>query len=768
MRLHRPLLAVAAALVAVPILVAVAGASEPSTAFTPPLALMDADGTSLNAAEPSIEVDSHGQVYVSGPVGIPTGGCPFWEVDADAGTYDYRGTIDVDHFSVGGGDCDISLSDNPAADATHDVASVTSLSLANLTSNTTSDGGATWMPVANPASQQIFGVDRQWQVADRELDRHYLTVHDLATVNIQVSVAIDGGYQYVQNTPAIDPTTTSQALSTGVSVRGITGSNSFGTTVVDPQTHKLYIPFIAPSGSTFEQNGIYVAEGDPCATVACEKGMPAGPISWTNHLAYAGPLTEELGSGFPAIALAADGVLHLAWTGDTNRPASAGPGQDANHVFTMHSQPGNVAAGAWSAPQYVDSGTGYANTFPWMVAGNGGHVGIAWYSSTEAAACVGPAGPSVTDSAVPDEVNDSCRNEWSVTYASSQNANDTSPTWDRVVASNGVVHRGAICTGGLSCPAGTRTLLDFFDIAVDALGRPNLAFNSDVRQPGVADVHFTRQCSGTSLTGVELGGTCGDGTDPTPTPTTGTACPGKGAGFVDKADDATEVFGEPVAANESALDILSGSVSWDAATSSALFRTRVADLNATPTVGDAAFLWTFTAGGDATPYTISTHVPADGSTPTTNFSTGPTDGNPLETTIDRAGGTITVRLPSTAYVAQQAGNTALTADRPLSITSVSGRRLLDGVVVTNAVTVDSADTLCSGTFAQPVVVTPSPTPTATTSPTATPTPTSTPTSTPTPTPTCTPSGGSGGGGGGGQGGGGQGGGGTANDKCPKK
>jgi hypothetical protein len=341
-------LACAASLVIAPAAVALITDGSATTSFSPPMVLNDAEGVTTGGAEPSIEVDSHGQVYVSAPVGVPTGGCPFWEVDPDARTSAYRGTIDVDHFGVGGGDCDISLSDNPAEGATHDAVSVTSLSLANLTSNTTTDGGATWFPVANLASQQVFGVDRQWQASDRGLDRHYLTVHDLGTQNIQVSVATDGGYQYVQNVPAIDPTTTSQALSSGVSVRGITGSNSFGTTVVDPQTHKLYIPFIAPAGDTFELNGVYVAEGDPCAVTPCEKGLPAGPISWTNHLTYAGPLTADLGTGFPAIALDGAGVLHLAWTGDTSKPASAGAGQDKNHVFTTHSQPRNVAAGSAS------------------------------------------------------------------------------------------------------------------------------------------------------------------------------------------------------------------------------------------------------------------------------------------------------------------------------------------------------------------------------------------------------------------------------------
>ncbi|MGZ6827100.1 MAG: hypothetical protein ACXVGH_09935, partial [Mycobacteriales bacterium] len=182
-------------------------ASPSPTAFAPSVPLFNAAGGSTLAAEPSIEVDRKGHVFVSGPAGVPTGGCPFWEVHPDSvgdngKVYDYRGTIDTDHASVGGGDCDISITPR---DGAYDDVSVTSLSLANLTSNTTTDGGRTFQAVADPASQQVFGVDRQWQASDPGLDRHYLTVHDLATDNVEVSVSTDGGYQYVQNTPAITP-----------------------------------------------------------------------------------------------------------------------------------------------------------------------------------------------------------------------------------------------------------------------------------------------------------------------------------------------------------------------------------------------------------------------------------------------------------------------------------------------------------------------------------------------------------------------------------
>jgi hypothetical protein len=101
-------------------------------------------------------------------------------------------------------------------------------------------------------------------------------------------------------------------------------------------------------------------------------------------------------------------------------------------------------------------------------------------------------------------------------------------------------------------------MLDFFDVAVDSHGRPNFAFVSDMRQLNTADVQFSRQCSGTSLTGEALTGcTTGGGGDPV-------ACPANGA-YTDAAGDATNVLGNqtPVPSDD-AFDVVGGSFSTTA------------------------------------------------------------------------------------------------------------------------------------------------------------------------------------------------------------
>lgn len=658
------------------------------TAFSTPVALNDAAGASTGASEPSIHVDSKDNVFVSGPAGVPTGGCPFWSVHPDSLSakglpYDYRGTIDTDHVSVGGGDCDISST--PVAGAKYDDVSVTSLSLANLTSNVTTDGGATFKTPANSASQQVFGVDRQWQASDPSLGRHYLTVHDLATDNIQSSVSTDGGYQYVQNTPAINPTEAPGALSTAVGINGVTpAGNHFGPTAVNPTTHKLYIPFLAPGPgeNSGTEHAIWVAEGDPCA-VLCTPGQPAGPISWTDHLAFSAPAGLSLSNDFPSLTIDKGGVVYVAFTGDVGKPAASGAGYDHNHIFVAHSKANDVGDGAWSAPVAVDPGTANANVFPWLVSGAAGNVGVAWYASTLAASASCPGG---VGTATNNPVSDNCRNVWHVAYAQSSTADTAAPEW-AVSDVSGTIHNGPVCNQGLACATGTRTLLDFFDVAADNEGRPNFVYASDTRQPGTADIDYTRQCSGTSLTGQALGGPCGPlGTAP--------AC--TFPQIVDAHGDATQVVAADSgqsAASQSDLDITDAGMTWDDSKEALVAVVHVADLAAAPGSSENLRF-------DFTLNNIGYEIQAQrDSTGATTFSWDQPGLNAaslgdLTGSFDNATNAITIDLSSASYASAQPTQPPLAVGSVVNGMSVLSQRLL-GVITATA---DSASAPASCSY----------------------------------------------------------------------
>ncbi len=481
-----------------PVAIAATSTGSPAAAFTPGLALLNDRDTTPGGAEPSIAVDSHDNVYVTGPVGVPTGGCPFWWVhpgtlDPDSGhAYTYQGTTDTDHESVGGGDCDVATQQS-LGDGSFDELSVSSLSLANLTTNKSTDGGATWSDPANPFGMQVFGVDRQWQATDQGLGAQYLTTHDLATTNIQVAVSTDGGYTYVQNTPAIDAA--HQGTATG------NNGNHFGTTVVNQTTHKIYIPFIAPgSPSETVNHVVYIAEGTPDPT------NPLAPISWTDYQVYAGPSDQTLDHIFPAIAIDGAGSVYVAWAGDT---ASS----DTNRIQISHMvTPGD--ASAWTDPVFVDTGSDHANMFPWLMAGADGIVDVTWYGGS-----LTGGGTSCPDgrSGTADDSNgvaNNCFLDWTTKFAQSTDGGQTFTVSD----ATGVMHTGSICDQGTACDliGGDRTLLDFFDMDLDSAGGANIAYASDVDTPGTATIMYTRQCTGVSATtGLALSRSC-DPLEPAP------------------------------------------------------------------------------------------------------------------------------------------------------------------------------------------------------------------------------------------------------------
>jgi hypothetical protein len=665
---------------------AAAATPPPAPAFTSPLALNDASGSSTNGSEPSIAVDSHDNIYVSAPASVPFGGCPFWYVHKDGTSYDYRGTMDTDQGSVGGGDCDISTTTIPGAQ--FDDVSVTSLSVANLTSNVTMDGGATWQTVANSASQQIFGVDRQWQGADSGLGRHYQSVHDLATTNIQVSVSTDGGYQYVQNSFAIDPRTNRKALSSGVSISTVDGSNHFGAMVVDPATHHLFIPFLAPveGSSGFQEHTLYIAEGDPCPAGQCNLpgGVPA-PITWTSYKAFEAPAADNLSNDFPALAMGSDGMLYAAFSGAVTNPANstAADVYSKSRIFVVHGATPHTAAGTWSTPVAVDPGTGNSNVFPWLVAGSAGNVGVAWYGSTLSNANSCPGAGSMGNGT---SVSDNCLNVWHVGYAQSSDASAASPTYTATDIS-GTVHKGPICNQGLSCASGTRTMLDFFDVALDSLGRANIVYVSDMRSLDTADVQFTRQCSGTSLTGVALpgcatgGGTTGGGTTGgATTGTTGTPVPTNCVApqITDVAGDATQTVvldAHQPATNEPDVDLVDAGLTWDAAKNALVGVLHVSDLSAPPASAEY-FRLDFTVNGTA--YELQAQRDGAG-TASYTWSKPALGGSVIGSvtgSFDAAHNAVTIELPAATYSATETTKPPLGEGSVFTQLSALGQRFV--------------------------------------------------------------------------------------------
>src|SRR5438128_10893605 len=172
-----------------------AHAAPPATAtFNPNLLLPGSAGV----GEPSIRMDQHGVPFVIGPTGVPAG-CTASRVTHDGSAAKFLGFPD---HTAGGGDCDWAIgpqetSPTISPPATDGVLAYSSLTLANITTGKSDDGGTTFGP-PNPFSQQVAGDDRMWMSADPKLNSLgfadvYMTYHDVSVIDIQLGVSRDGG-----------------------------------------------------------------------------------------------------------------------------------------------------------------------------------------------------------------------------------------------------------------------------------------------------------------------------------------------------------------------------------------------------------------------------------------------------------------------------------------------------------------------------------------------------------------------------------------------
>jgi uncharacterized repeat protein (TIGR01451 family) len=475
-------------------------------------------GGSGSAAEPSIRTDRFGRSFVIAPIGVPAG-CKAFRVTHDGSSSAFIGFPD---HTAGGGDCDWAIGPQETAvlpgfgTPSDDALAYSSLTLANITTGKSNDGGTTFGP-PNPYSQQVAGDDRMWMTADPKLNNLgfadvYMTYHDITIIDIQLGVSRDGGQTYIQNGPIINPVDVPQAQWQGSanSPPGPAG-NALGNIVArrssgGPLT--LYSIFVTPDSeqdninqglaATGNFNRVYEAVG-----TVTDIAAPGAPIiTWRNYEVYHGPIGSRYARIFPITAVDAGGRVYAIWT-------------DGNHIMYKADATGT----GWNpatAPGQIPNPAG-VNTaiMPWADAGKSGIADIVFYGAS------GGAGAQPNPQ---DDIN----NQWNVYMAQTI---DGGATWGVFKASDHTIHTGPICIDGLGCnlstPARDRTLLDFFQVSIDPTnGAADIAYADDHAAPGNAVLYFTRQCTGTSsTTGAALVNDC-KAPPPPVTPPQGTTCPG--------------------------------------------------------------------------------------------------------------------------------------------------------------------------------------------------------------------------------------------------
>lgn len=378
----------------------------------------------IGSSEPEISMNGNTMAIVSLGWNFPFG-TQLW-TGTFGSTPNWQGAIDSTltkaGFAVvfGGGDADVDLGSTGTLHATTIVVPINKpfraaqISIAAITCPNALSPSFT---VSNCTAQIIdnAGNDRPWITSDGA--HVYISYHDAAnSTQINVQRSDNDGFSWKKVGNAI----TGAGRATGTS----TFNNIAGPIKADPNTHTVYQVFA--SG----QLGLLKAKTALFNNIFVSRSTDFGQ-HWTPVLVWVGPLPSTNANVFPSVGVdSASGNVYAVWSN-----ASSG---GTNVYFSASINTGIF----WSAPVLVNAAPANTAVFPW-VAAHAGTVDVVYY---------GTSGTN-TSGAV-----------WDV-YLAQTTDNGASFTQTQVTATPN--HIGVICTEGTGCAAGTRNLLDLFQVAIN-------------------------------------------------------------------------------------------------------------------------------------------------------------------------------------------------------------------------------------------------------------------------------------------------------------
>ncbi|HEU5033993.1 MAG TPA: hypothetical protein VFT62_04440, partial [Mycobacteriales bacterium] len=239
---------------------------------------------------------------------------------------------------------------------------------------------------------------------------------------------------------------------------------------------------------------------------------------------------------------------------------------------------------------------GKADVFPWIAAGANGLLDVVWYHGQ---------GGAAKSNLVYRDPGDA-KTKWTVAFAQLGHAARThagTPTPKVLTYSEAitpVIHIGDICQNGTFCDLGVdnpvfprkdRSLLDFFQVAIDHEGRAHLAIADNSAAPGQLISAYTVQLTGYSITTGR------------PLPVLRVKYPkldcAPDATFTDKSGDATEFIVATPLPSAPALDVVRSYLTWNARAKTLTFHVVVKDLSQDPPQGATgeALDYSFGVGG---------------------------------------------------------------------------------------------------------------------------------------------------------------------------
>ena len=694
-----------------------AHAAVPGATFSPPLILAG------GGAEPSIRVPHDGKsaAYVSAPSGL---GSNFWRVterkNPDKSVTFLQSPVKQPDLGTGGGDSEISVGNKPDSESGCDAIAYSGLHnidlLDNFTVAVSKDCGQTFS-LANPYGTQNTLTDRQWQAFDGNTT-NFLVYHKVDTSQIVVSESIDGGMTYVSLSPD-----GSHGIIDAATLPAAANANQVGNIVTDyshptgshnllsgEATHRMYAVFGAPRDAADNAQSQLDANAPGAAynhvdTVYLARSDDGG-VTWTDTKVYSvNPASRrELNLLFPVVDVDAKGNVYVVWSdGYKVEYASS---TDGGGTFSKPHQVNHDNLGLVTATGAEQPDPGRSDLFPWLTAGADGLLDVVWYH--------GEGGSRTSNLAYRDPGDKNT--QWTVGFAQLGNAHSsvagrTTPkelSYSQAVTP--VVHTGDICQNGTFCSlvpvpgapmsTGDRSLLDFFEVAVDKAGRANIALADNAEAPGSLISAYTRQTSGYSLTTGK----------PLPVQTVTApllVCPADAA-FTDPSGDATELVVSTPLPSAPALDITRGSVTYDKAKGDVVLHVKLLDLTQDPPTGGTGEQFEFGFTYKGTAYTGVASHSASGDDFHMEAPLRKTVGGPLTGTFDKGHSEVRINVPVDFFNKLNKGP-VLTKGATFTGLAITSRRQ-DAVIVPNA---DEAGSLgCPfvvGAASTPVTRTASPT-----------------------------------------------------------
>jgi hypothetical protein len=387
------------------------------------------------AAEPSLRAARDGNIYIVAPTGLGgarttdngSGGDLIWRSEDGGKTWTYLGSYDQ---AAGGGDADVAVDRDG-------ILWGSGLTLANTTATVSTNHGDTWC--VNPVGSLDANEDRQWIETYKSEPFAFMTTGQTTDQKIILS--------RLERTPGDCP-----VVSNTITVSGTDQYQWPGEVAVDEKNDLVYV--------TYNTCGIGDCVDTPQLTDKIFVARTDLSLGDPQLLKVATTGGDSFDS-FTVVDVDQAGNVYVAWTERRPRGKDGKRGL-TNSYLAISKDHGKT----WSDPIKVNH---FARTtaFPWLVAGSKGRVALTYYGirrlgkSPEAVVRPGRATP-----------------HWKVWVSYSTHALRAHPRL-REVRATGTIHEGNVCTSGTGCAAGTRDLLDFFQIDLDACGHMVMTYTDN-------------------------------------------------------------------------------------------------------------------------------------------------------------------------------------------------------------------------------------------------------------------------------------------------